>query len=497
MKLAYKISIVVFFVILNIFGFSQTLKLKEHFEFRGVWVATVDNIDWPSSKNLTTEQQKQEFIQLVQMHKKNRMNALVVQIRPCADAFYPNNVEPWSEYLTGTQGKPPYPFYDPLAFMIEETHKAGLEFHAWLNPYRAVYSLKKSSIAQTHVTELKKEWFLNYGDKKYFDPGLPEVQEYTCNIIKYILNNYDIDAIHVDDYFYPYKIAGLEFPDNASYQKYGNGLSQIDWRRSNCDSIIKKIYFTIKSINPQIKFGVSPFGVWRNKSVDSLGSNTNAGQTNYDDLYADILLWLKMGWVDYIVPQLYWEKGHNKADFDVLLPWWNNNSYGKHLYIGLGIYRSVPSKLGNPLWKNQRELFDQLKDIQETNGVLGSCYFNSTSFINLPKNSIDSLRMNYYKNQALLPTMSYLPNININKAVVHKKHDSYLISYSGKELIKGFVLVYTDINDPLHTTIEKIYVSDHKIKIPISDLNNLNSKKWYIYVIGRWNHLSEPIELIH
>jgi uncharacterized lipoprotein YddW (UPF0748 family) len=271
------------------FAFSSKSQLPRNYEFRAVWVASVDNIDWPSSKNISVAEQKAEYIKLLDMHQQNGMNAVIVQIRPAADALYPSQYEPWSEFLTGQQGRAPSPFYDPLEFMIKETHNRGLEFHAWLNPYRAIFNMRTSSVAPTHVTKVHPEWFLVYGDKKYFNPALPEVQLHTAKIVKDILTRYDIDAIHMDDYFYPYRIAGKEFPDQQSYLQYGKGMDKENWRRSNCDSIIKLLYETIRSTNPRVKFGISPFGIWRNKSQDPMGSDTKGGQTNYDDLYAVIM----------------------------------------------------------------------------------------------------------------------------------------------------------------------------------------------------------------
>ena len=241
---------------------------------------------------LTTEQQQQSFINILNQQQKIGINAVIVQIRPSADAFYASKYEPWSEFLTGKQGVAPSPYYDPLKFMIDETHKRGMEFHAWINPYRAVFS-PTSSIDPNHITKKHPDWFLKYGDKKYFNPGLPQVMQYLTNIVKDIITRYDVDGIHMDDYFYPYRIAGKEFPDYQAYLQYGRGLSIDAWRRSNCDTVIKMIHDVILDYNPLIKFGISPFGVWRNSSVDARGSNTKAGQTCYDDLYADILLWLK------------------------------------------------------------------------------------------------------------------------------------------------------------------------------------------------------------
>jgi uncharacterized lipoprotein YddW (UPF0748 family) len=284
-----------------LFALNAVSQNPRNYEFRGVWVASVDNIDWPSSKNLSVEAQKAEFIKLLDMHQQNGMNAIIVQIRPAGDALYPSQLEPWSEFLTGKQGQPPVPYYDPLTFMVKETHIRGMEFHAWLNPYRAVFNMQRSSVAATHLTKLHPEWFLVYGDKKYFNPALPEVRQHTARVVKDIVTRYDIDAIHMDDYFYPYRITGKEFPDQQSFAQYGKGMDKENWRRSNCDSIIKLLYQTIRTANPRVKFGISPFGVWRNKSQDPMGSETKAGQTNYDDLYADILLWMNKGWIDYVV----------------------------------------------------------------------------------------------------------------------------------------------------------------------------------------------------
>lgn len=393
-----------------------SLFAQPKFEFRGVWIATVSNIDWPSKKTLSTEEQKKEFIQILDMHQRNGMNAIVMQIRPATDAFYPSQYEPWSEFLTGTQGKPPYPYYDPLQFMIEETHKRGMEFHAWMNPYRAVFSLKNSSISPTHVTKLHPEWFLDYGGKRYFDPGNKEAQQFVENVVRDVVRRYDVDAIHFDDYFYPYRIAGVDFPDSRSYQKYGGGMTRDAWRRSNVDSIIVKLSRIIKQENPYCKFGISPFGVWRNKDKDPRGSNTKAGQTNYDDLYADILLWLENEWIDYVVPQLYWEFGHKLVGFEVLSKWWAENAYGRQMYIGQGIYRAKESK--SYAWHKKEELPNQIKRIREFPEVQGSVYFSSKTFASNPNGWNDSLRNNYYRYPAIAPPMAWIDNEKPERPIV-------------------------------------------------------------------------------
>lgn len=370
-------------------------------EFRGVWVASVNNIDWPSKPTISSQIQKAEFIKLADMHKANGMNALIVHIRPAADANYPSPYEPWSQWLTGKQGLAPYPYYDPLQFMIAETHKRGMEFHAWLNPYRAVFNLNKPDIAPTHITRMHPEWFLTYGDKKYFDPGNKQAQDFVVKVVEDVVSRYNIDAIHFDDYFYPYRIPGKEFPDAASYAKYGAGLSRDAWRRSNTDSIIFKLSRAIKKIKPACQFGISPFGVWRNASADPRGSDTKAGQTNYDDLYADILLWMQKNWIDYVTPQLYWEIGHPLAEFNTLVDWWNKNTFGKNCYIGIGIYRAG----NNPAWKDKTQLPRQIQKVRSASNLNGFAFFSSKSFEKNPNGWSDSLRLNYFSIPANPPTI--------------------------------------------------------------------------------------------
>jgi uncharacterized lipoprotein YddW (UPF0748 family) len=369
---------------------KQVMAQSPKFEFRAAWIATVDNIDWPSKEARSSVWlQKKEFIDLLDMHARNGLNAVIVQVRPAADAFYPSS------------------YYDPLEFMITETHKRGMEFHAWFNPYRAVFKMGVSTIAPSHVTRLHPNWFLTYGDKRYFDPSKPEVRQYVTNIVEDVVKRYDIDAIHFDDYFYPYRIAGKEFPDQAMYLKYGRGMEKEAWRRSNVDTIIRMLSEVIKKHKPHVQFGISPFGVWRNKDKDPEGSETKAGQTNYDDLYADILLWLKKGWIDYVAPQLYWEIGHKLADYETLLQWWAMHSYGRHLYIGHGIYRAGT----NAAWRNPNEIPEQILMLRDFPDVQGSIYFSSKSFKNNPNGWNDSLRNTYYKYPALIPPMKWIDSI--------------------------------------------------------------------------------------
>ncbi|HQV05373.1 MAG: family 10 glycosylhydrolase [Chitinophagaceae bacterium] len=407
------------FWIVPLLFFVQIIFAQPKYEFRGVWIATVSNIDWPKHGDWNSDHQKADFIRILDEHKKNGMNAVIVQIRPAADAFYPSSLEPWSQWLTGQQGKAPEPYYDPLKFMIEETHKRGMEFHAWLNPYRAVFNIRSSSIAPNHITRQHPEWFLTYGDKKYFDPGNKEAQKFVVKVVRDIVKRYDVDAIHMDDYFYPYRIPGKEFPDDATYRNAGTSLNKDDWRRSNTDSIIRDISIAIKEENKYCKFGISPFSVWRNKDKDPVrGSDSRAGQTNYDDLYADILLWLQKGWIDYVTPQLYLAIGNPYIDYAKLLDWWSRNSYGRHIYIGHGIYR-VGSK--EKAWDDPNELPNQIKLLRRYPNVQGSVFYSSSIFDKNPNGWNDSLRNNYYKYPALIPPMPWIDREKPWPPIVERK----------------------------------------------------------------------------
>lgn len=494
-----------FFLICSLYP-VKNIMAQPKFEFRAVWVATVDNIDWPSEKYLSTDSQKAEFIKLLDLHQRNGMNAIIAQIRPSTDAFYPSQYEPWSEWLTGTQGKPPIPYYDPLQFMIAETHKRGMEFHAWMNPYRADFKIGAASISTTHVTKLHPDWFLPYGDKLFFDPGNKNAQQFVTNVVKDVVSRYKVDAIHFDDYFYPYRIAGKEFPDSVSFLKYGKGLSKDAWRRSNVDSIIFMLSKAIKKENKFCKFGISPFGVWRNNDKDAEGSNTKAGQTNYDDLYADILLWLKNKWIDYVAPQLYWEFSQPRVPFATLIDWWANHAYGRQLYIGHGIYRSGESK--SDAWKNPDELPNQIKKLREYPQVQGSIYFSSKTFNRNPNGWNDSLQNNYYKYPAIIPPMVWIDNTKpqlpvLSAEVISNAGAKDIILHLSPDKITGikqFAFYLSDTNNFVNERIYKIFPAQKDIQINISagDIPEAwNNFYIYITAISNTNNESKNRKIFH
>jgi uncharacterized lipoprotein YddW (UPF0748 family) len=293
--------------------------------------------------------------------------------------------------------------------MLEETHKRGMEFHAWLNPYRANFNIATASIAPNHITRIHPQWFLTYGDKKYFDPGNPDAQKFVVDVVRDIVKRYDVDAIHMDDYFYPYRIPGKEFPDEESYRRSGTTMKKDDWRRNNVNTIIETLSKVIHQERRLCRFGISPFSVWRNKKDDPEGSDSKAGQTNYDDLYADILLWLKKGWIDYVAPQIYFEIGHDKVAYEKLLDWWSRHSYGRHVYIGHGLYKAGTGGKESP-WNDPKEIPEQLKLLRRNPNIQGSIYYSSKHFDRNPNGWNDSLRNEYYKYPALLPPMRWIDN---------------------------------------------------------------------------------------
>lgn len=394
------------------FIFAQTVaKIAPKREFRGVWVATVANIDWPSKAGLTSDQQKQELIGLMEQHKRNGMNAILLQVRPAADAFYAKSREPWSQWLMGRQGVAPADGYDPLEFAIKEAHSRGMELHAWFNPYRATMS-SNTFVSEDHMTRKRPELFFTYAGKKQFDPGIPEVREYIVQVILDVVKGYNIDGVHFDDYFYPYPVAGQQINDGATFQKYPNGISNIkDWRRNNVDLLIKQLDDSIHHYKKYVKFGISPFGIWKNDRDDPDGSATS-GLSNYHELFADSRKWIQEGWVDYINPQVYFSFTRKAAPFGTLVDWWSKHTYGRHLYIGQAAYL-VNQKM-EAAWRFPEQIPDQVRYIRANNRVQGSVYFSSKSFSTIARGAADSLRNDLYRYPALPPQMPWLDDIDPN-----------------------------------------------------------------------------------
>ncbi|KOG10442.1 glycoside hydrolase family 10 protein [Streptomyces viridochromogenes] len=344
-------------------------------EMRGVWVATVANRDWPSKQGLTAQKQRAELIAHLDAAEKSHLNTVVLQVRPTADALWPSPYEPWSQVLTGTQGEDPG--WDPLGTAVEEAHARGLQLHAWFNPYRIANHTDLGKLAPSHPAREHEDWVVSYGGKLYYNPGLPEVRAFVQRAMLDAVEKYEVDAVHFDDYFYPYPVAGQNFDDDEAYDRYGGGFAvRADWRRDNIDQLVREMAAGIKKIRPRTEFGISPFGVWRNAGTDPLGSDTRGGVQTYDDLYADTRKWVREGWIDYICPQLYWNIGFAAADYAKLVPWWSEVARGSRtkLYVGEALY-----KAGDPAqpaaWQEPAELSRHLTLAKEHAEVCGHVYF--------------------------------------------------------------------------------------------------------------------------
>lgn len=388
--------------ILYLFFVCGSLFSAPKSEMRAVWIATVANIDWPSKKG-DTEAQKRELITMLDSLKTCNINAVIFQARPSADALYKSDIEPWSQYLTGTQGKAPYPLYDPLEFIITEAHKRCMEVHVWINPYRLTNGESVKTLSKDNVYFKRPHLFKKYGTKYFFDPGREETMNYLVSVVKDIVKRYDIDALHFDDYFYPYKVSGVNFDDDDSFYSENRGVyDRLEWRRNNVNMVIEKLSKVIKEQKPWVVFGISPFGIWRNLKDDFRGSQTVTTCTNYDELYADVLTWLEKGWIDYVAPQLYWEIGKKNADYEMLTSWWSEYSFQKNLYIGL--YASGLSEKKNAAWKRPNELIRQMRYNRTCSEVQGEIFFSATQFLKNMQGLLDSLKNGFYKYPALPPS---------------------------------------------------------------------------------------------
>jgi uncharacterized lipoprotein YddW (UPF0748 family) len=436
-------------------------------------------------------------------------NAIIFQIRPTADAFYNSKYEPWSSYLTGTNDKAPAPYYDPLAFIIEEAHKRGMEFHAWLNPYRAVINYQEFQSNPFPLTYEKSEWFVNYGKNKYFDPGIPEVRAYTKQVVTDIVQNYDIDAIHFDDYFYPYTIKDEKFPDLETFKNYGGRYfpDKIDdWRRENVNLIVKELFQNIKTLKPWVQFGISPFGVWRNKTDDFRGSLTEAGQTNYDNLYADVLHWMRMGWLDYVLPQAYWHIGHSKVNYKEVVKWWVDNSFGTDLYIGQAMYRLGDKNQDESWMASSPTEIEKQMDLNKSNSqIQGSAFFSAKSFVKNPFKIDQILREKYYQYPSLMPiankNVSHTPEAVLNARLEKLKNKEYTLSWETipenveKQAVKYLVYQFKEheIEDLNRAANIVALTGENKLNLSKKDLKD--AKQLVIIGVSKNNNLSAPVRV--
>lgn len=433
-------------------------------EMRGVWIATVANIDWPSRPGLSSRQQKAEFDSLLNVLQSMNMNAVFVQVRPAGDALYKSKIVPMSAFLTGKQGRQPDdPSYDPLAYMVAAAHRRGMEFHAWMNPYRATWDADTAALDKKHPLKSlpaskKRAWFFRYSKKWYFNPANQEVRDYLTSVVKEVVTGYEVDGIHFDDYYYPYKETGLDLDsalnDYADFVAGNRGLANIhDWRRDNVSKLIKSVSEVINSTKPGVQFGISPFGVWRNKDKDPDGSDTRAGITCYDDSYADVLLWLKKDWIDYVAPQLYWSIGYQPADFRILLDWWGKKTKGKKLYVGHAAYK-VNSAINDPNWKDPGEISRQIGLVRSNPGAGGSIFFSLNTLLKNELGFRESLVANQYRYPAISPGYAAILPHRIVKGTPTQIRETWLLCsmMSGEEMtsiIRNNTKLHPEDNRPV------------------------------------------------
>jgi uncharacterized lipoprotein YddW (UPF0748 family) len=376
-------------------------------EFRALWVSTVNNGTWPSQPGLRAEDQRKEMLAILDRAVRLKMNAIIFQVRTSCDALYPSNLEPWSEFLTGAQGRPPQPMYDPLQAWIDETHRRGLELHAWFNPYRARSDKAKGPDAANHISRTHPELVRKYGDQLWLDPGEPNTAEWSLHVFLDVVKRYDIDGVHIDDYFYPYverdaRKQAIEFPDNPSWRRYvrgGGRLARDDWRRENVNGFVERLYRSIKQTKKQVKFGISPFGIWRPNNPPGI-----KGLDAYDQLYADSRKWINNGWCDYWSPQLYWPTTAKEQSFPLLLAWWaDQNTQRRNFWPGLAATRARDGAQ-----QNVQELLKEIELTRKRGG--GNILWNAGAVAN--ETVINALATGPYAQPALVPASPWLDNVS-------------------------------------------------------------------------------------
>lgn len=473
-------------------------------EFRGAWLHIIGQTQYMNTQQKGTAQLKEYIADQIDRLHRSGCNAVIFQVRPTADAAYISDIEPWSSWITGKRGKAPAPLWDPLDFAIQEAHKRGMELHAWLNPYR-VTSSPKEVLPADHISKKYPERFFKYDGKIFFDPAYQENRDYICEVVKDITTRYDVDAIHIDDYFYPYPVAGVKIPDNASYQKFGSGMKLEDWRRHNVDLLIEQMNRTIKETKPWVRFGVSPFGIWRNKKTDPRGSDSN-GLQNYDGLYADVLLWAKNGWVDYLAPQLYWTLDFKAAPSRHLAHWWNDNCHGVDLFIGQDVQRTMNN--ADPKTGDSNELATKVKLSRELPNIKGNVWWHGYWVTDNMKGVADSLAY-VHQNTVALPPAYGNPKIApqpVKDLRVEKKDgmtylmwDSDTPQYKETDQIRFVVYSFLEQEELNTENVEAIMILTPRKEYLVSedeDIEALTGLRFAVTSLDRNNRESDPVVIL-
>ena len=465
-------------------------------EMRGAWIQCVNG----QFQGLGKEKMQQTLTYQLDELQKDGVNTIIFQVRPECDALYESKLEPWSRFLTGKQGQAPSPYWDPLQWMIEQCHKRGMELHAWINPYRAKTKTTKQ-LSSNHIAVRKPMNCFSYDDLFILNPGIAENRDFICEVAKDIVSRYDVDGIHMDDYFYPYPVKGETIPDQEQFRQFNNGIKDInDWRRYNVNLFIEQFYKTVHETKPWVKVGISPFGIYRNKKSSPIGSETN-GTQNYDDLYADILLWVNNGWLDYNVPQIYWEIGNKAADYETLIKWWSQHASGRPLIIGEDVERTV--KYSDPQNANSHQLPAKMRLHRQLPAVKGTVLWYAKAAVDNVGNYGTALRNNYWRYPALQPSMPFISDKapkKVSKVKPIWTSDGYVLFWTapkGKnwqdEAVKYVVYRFAanekvDINDP--SKIVAVTAATY-CKLPYND-----GKQKYTYVVSALNRLQNESKVV-
>lgn len=479
------------YLFLLLFVLASSFSSAQKREFRGAWIQAVNG----QFVGMTTQAIQQKLSRQLDILKSDGVNAIIFQVRPECDALYSSQLEPWSRYLTGQQGKAPVPFWDPLQWMVEECHRRGMELHAWINPYRAK-TKGTTSLAVNHVAVQHPEWVFPYAGQFILNPALKENCDFICRVADDIVSRYDIDGFHIDDYFYPYPVAGEDIPDELYYKSSPRGFKSIgDWRRDNVNRFVKQLCETVHKRKPWVKFGVSPFGIYRNQRNDPQNGSATNGLQNYDDLYADVLLWVNNGWVDYCVPQLYWEIGNRAADYKTLIQWWDKFASNRPLFIGESVERTVrAADLQNPS-SNQLPAKRQLH--RQSHHVDGTVLWYAEVVANNLGNYGEALRTNYWRYPALQPLMPFIDAKSPKKPRKVKPvwtSDGYILFWTtpkGKawhDVAKQYVVYRFGIGEKVDLDDASKIVSityDTYYKLPYDD-----GKTKYTYVVTALDRMS-------
>ena len=429
---------------------SATMKAQNKREFRGAWIQCVNG----QYLGKSTQQIQAMLTRQLDELQKDGVNAIIFQVRAECDALYKSDLEPWSKFLTGVQGKAPSPYWDPLQWMIEQCHNRGMELHAWINPYRAKHSVTSyEQVSPKNIVKRRPDLCFQYGKLTLLNPGLQAAADYICEVAVDIVSRYDVDGFHIDDYFYPYPEAGRQIPDQQLFRQQSRGMRNIgDWRRDNVSRFVKQLSESIHAVKPWVKFGVSPFGIYRNKksTADGSGSNTN-GLQNYDDLYADITYWVQQGWIDYNIPQIYWEIGHPAADYITLIKWWDKNANGGHLYIGQDVARTMKAD----------QLTRKMRYERALPHVSGNCFWPANEILWNNKGVADSLKRNYHRYPALIPAYTHMhnrPPKDVSKLKTEWTPKGFLLHWQAEqsptnpELASYFVVYRFNDKEPIDTS---------------------------------------------